>query len=95
MITPEQDRRLSSLFGKAWDYAREQDEGPVRLLETALVFLLNADERLKNMKRRKLLLYSFPRHCAVKALLKELTTGERARDPMVEAAIANIKFGSN
>lgn len=93
-ITDNQDVRLALLFPGYWALCKAKyghgDSDDV-LTELAVKALAREDEKLNGARAAGWLGYSRSRHLAVKALIKELETGEPARDPMVEAATNALK----
>jgi hypothetical protein len=91
-ITDNQDIRLALLFPGTWRFTKRLCEGnDGKLVEMTLDLLHKADEQLNSARRARWSGYSLSRHMAIKAMIKELETGEPARDPMVEVATNAIE----
>lgn len=90
-ITDNQDMRLELLHGVLWRYAKRVNTDDDRLFEIALRLSKELNEGLAKARLAGSTMYKPSRHLAVKALIKELETGEPVTDPVVQVATEKLE----
>jgi len=90
-ITYQQAVRIDLVLGTRHRYLDEAELNSEHTAQTILSRLKAMNDRMTGVLKAGWLGYRQGRHLAIKALIKELETGEPVTDPMVEVATKKLE----